>query len=106
MARRARSRGNSKTHPPAKNANSNLNSDRCHLLRVDGKVLCLTEWGHLLFVDLTPTGVKIASRTWLFAAGETWSPPVVSRGLLYINQNTPDTVNVKPPRLLCYDLRE
>jgi outer membrane protein assembly factor BamB len=82
-----------------------LNSDRCNLLHADGKTLCLTEWGHLLYLDLSPAGVKIASRTWLFAAQETWSPPVLSRGLLYVNQNQKDGLNRKPARLICYDLR-
>jgi outer membrane protein assembly factor BamB len=82
-----------------------LNTDRCHLLHADGKTLCLTEWGHLLYLDLSPAGCKVTARTWLFAAGETWSPPVLSRGLLYINQNAPDLLNKRPPRLICYDLR-
>jgi outer membrane protein assembly factor BamB len=82
-----------------------LNTDRCHLLHVDGRTLCLTEWGHLAYLDLTPTGCKVTSRKWLFAAGETWSPPVLSKGLLYVCQNTPDTLNNKPKRLICYDLR-
>jgi outer membrane protein assembly factor BamB len=83
----------------------NLSTDRCHLLRVDNKTLCLSEWGHLAYLDLTPQGCKIASRTWLFAAGETWSPPVISKGLLYINQNALDMLDKKPMRLICYDLR-
>jgi outer membrane protein assembly factor BamB len=82
-----------------------LSTDRCHLLRVDGKTLCLTEWGHLLYLDLSPAGCKVASRTWLFASGETWSPPVLSHGLLYINQNAADGLTKKAPRLICYDLR-
>src|SRR5436190_11558092 len=70
-----------------------LNTDRCQLLHADGRTLCLTEWGHLLYLDLSPAGVKVTSRAWLFAAGETWSPPVLSRGLLYIAQNSPDKLN-------------
>lgn len=80
-------------------------TDRCHLLRVDGKALCLTEWGHLLWLDLSAAGCKVASRKWLFDAGETWSPPVVSRGLLYVNQNESDKITSTPQRLICYDLR-
>jgi hypothetical protein len=30
---------------------------------------------------------------------------VLSRGLLYICQNTPEHSGDAPPRLLCYDLR-
>jgi outer membrane protein assembly factor BamB len=84
---------------------AHLSSDRCHLLHADGKTLCLTEWGHLLYLDFSPAECKLTARTWLFAAGETWSPPVLSHGLLYINQNTPDLLNKRPPRLICYDLR-
>jgi outer membrane protein assembly factor BamB len=82
-----------------------LNTDRCQLLRADGRTLCLTEWGHLLWLDLSPAGAKVTSRTWLFAAQETWAPPIVSRGLLYVIQNGPDKLNKRPPRLICYDLR-
>jgi hypothetical protein len=45
------------------------------------------------------------SRAWLFAARESWTLPVLSRGLLYVVQNTRDLVNNIGPRLLCYDLR-
>jgi len=82
-----------------------LSSDRCHLLHADGKTLCMTEWGHLLYLDLTPAGVKVASRSFPFAAPESWTPPVLSRGLLYVSQNTLDSPHNKPSRLLCYDLR-
>jgi outer membrane protein assembly factor BamB len=76
------------------------------LLSVDGKFLCLGEMGHLLWLDLTPSGYKELARAWLFAARETWALPVLSRGLLYITQNTRDFVNRDAPRLLCYDLRD
>ncbi len=70
--------------------------------------LCLGEFGHLLWVDLQPAGYKETSRATLFLAGETWTGPVLSRGLLYVNQNERGTSpDGKPvgPRLLCYDLR-
>ncbi len=75
------------------------------LLRVDGKFLCLGEFGHLLWLDLTPGGYKELQRAWLFAARETWALPVLSRGLLYISQNTRGVIDRGPPRLMCYDLR-
>jgi len=75
------------------------------LLAVDGQFLCLGEMGHLLWMDLTPKGYKEISRTWLFAARESWALPVLSRGLLYVAQNTRDILNGIGPRLLCYDLR-
>ena len=75
------------------------------LLYVDGRFLCLGELGHLLWLDLSPTGYKELARTWLFAARETWSTPVVSHGLLYISQHGRDSLHGTSPRLLCYDLR-
>jgi outer membrane protein assembly factor BamB len=78
---------------------------RGSLLAADGHFLCLGELGHLLWMDLTPQGYKEISRTRLFAARESWTLPVLSRGLLYVVQNTRDVVSGATPRLLCYDLR-
>lgn len=82
-----------------------LGTFRGTLLSVDGRFLCLGEMGHLLWLDLTPKGYRELSRSWLFAARETWSLPVVSRGLLYVSQHSRDVLNRTSPRLLCYDLR-
>jgi len=78
---------------------------RGSLLAVDGQFLCLGELGHLVWMDLSPKGYKEVSRAWLFGARESWALPVLSRGLLYVVQNTRDVVNGAGPRLLCYDLR-
>ena len=78
---------------------------RGSLLAVDGQFLCLGELGHLLWMDLTPKGYKEVSRTRLFVARESWTLPVLSRGLLYVVQNTRDSNTGARPRLLCYDLR-
>ena len=78
---------------------------RGSLLAADGQFLCLGEFGHLLWMDLTPARYKELGRTWLFAARESWVLPVLSRGLLYVVQNTPDQSQRTSPRLLCYDLR-
>jgi outer membrane protein assembly factor BamB len=75
------------------------------LLLVDGAFLCLGEWGHLLWLDLSPKGYKEIRRTWLFAARETWSAPVISQGLLYVSQHSRDFLRGTSPRLRCYDLR-
>jgi outer membrane protein assembly factor BamB len=82
-----------------------LGTYRCNLLMIDGRCLCLGEFGHLLWLDLSPKGYKQLDRAWLVAAGETWTPPVVSKGLLFICQNTQGSRG-EPPRLLCYDLRQ
>ncbi len=78
---------------------------RGNLLQVEGKFLALGEHGHLLWLDLSPEGPKVLSRARLFLARETWSPPVLSAGLLYVNQNSRSVAPQKGPRLLCYDLR-
>ena len=78
---------------------------RGSLLRVDGRFLALGELGHLLWLDLTPKGYREISRARLFLARETWSLPVLSRGLLYVSQHSRGLVSGDPPRLLCYDLR-
>ena len=66
-----------------------LGTFRCNLLMIDGRCLCLGEFGHLLWLDLNPKAYKQLDRPGWFTASETWTPPVVSRGLLYICQNTP-----------------
>ena len=81
-----------------------LGTYRCNLLMIDGRCLCLGEYGHLLWLDLNPKGYHELARTWLFPASETWTPPVVSKGLLYVCQNARGS-NGEPMRLLCYDLR-
>jgi len=78
---------------------------RGFIMKVDGRFLALGEHGHLMWLDLSPQGGKIASRSTLFLARESWSPPVLSRGLLYVTQNT-KSFDGQPPRLLCYDFRQ
>ena len=39
------------------------------------------------------------------SARESWALPVLSRGLLYVVQNTRDFMSGARPRMLCYDLR-
>ncbi len=78
---------------------------RGSLLYADGAYLALGEDGHLLWLDLSPKGYRELARTALFRAKSTWSPPALSRGLLFVAQNEPDDHTNKPARLLCYDLR-
>lgn len=77
---------------------------RASLLRVDGRFLCLGEFGSLSWLDLSPSGCKVLQRTQLFYAQQTWSLPAVSHGLLYVSQQAKD-IDEKPARLICYDLR-
>jgi len=69
-----------------------------HLIHVDGAFLCLSENGDLLRMDLTAVGFRILHKTRVFYAPETWAPPVVSNGRLYINQNELGS------RLICFDV--
>ena len=65
----------------------------------------LSENNVMGIAEVSPTGYKELSRTWLFAAPDTWSPPVLSRGLLYVSQNSRGMFRGEPTRLICYDLR-
>lgn len=74
------------------------------ILLVDGAALCLSDEGTLFRLDLKPDGPRLLAQTRLFRAPESWTPPVVHDGLLFVAQNKAhDGVQ---PRLLCYDLRQ
>ena len=77
---------------------------RANLLATADGVLCLGEFGDLAWLDLSAKGGKVIERAKLFDAPETWTPPALSHGLLYIQQNEPGRDGTKP-RLICYDLR-
>ena len=83
----------------------NVGTFRSSLLQVDGGTLCQGEYGHLLWLDLSPQGCRELARTWMFAATESWTPPVLSRGLIYVCQNSKGAFREEPTRLLCFDLR-
>lgn len=78
---------------------------RGSLLLADCRVWALGEFGSLGLLKLTPDGFEEIDRTQLFLARETWSLPVVHRGLLYVAQHAED-LEGRPPRLICYDLRK
>jgi outer membrane protein assembly factor BamB len=79
---------------------------RASMLRVDGKFLVLGELGTLLWMDLSPQDAKVETRSQLFYAMHTWCLPAVSRGLLYVMQNSDEQVRSQSgPRLMCFDLR-
>jgi outer membrane protein assembly factor BamB len=77
---------------------------RGQFVLAEGKFICLGEEGHLVCYDLSPTGYKELHRAWVIKASETWTPPVLSHGLLYLCQNKRGH-DGSPARLLCYDLR-
>jgi outer membrane protein assembly factor BamB len=78
---------------------------RGSLLAADNDFLCLGEAGHLLWLRLTPMRCTILSRTRLFSADQTFTPPAIANGRLYVCQNAPDEFDESPPQLRCYDLR-
>jgi hypothetical protein len=78
---------------------------RGSLLYIEDQFLCLGEGGSLLWLDLSPEGVKTLQRTQLFNATQTWSTPAIHRGLVYISQHYQDLGGKTKPRLLCYDFR-
>lgn len=91
---------------PDRNRINKVGLYRGNLLAADGHFLALGEEGHLVWLDLTPEGYKEISRTRLFKASQTWTPPTLSRGLLYITQHKIISRSKSNGRLLCYDLRD
>jgi len=84
----------------------NFGIQRASLLQVDGATLCLGEMGSLLWLRLDRDKAEVLARYQPFLAPQTWTPPVISRGLLYLMQNEDDNLaDGKGPRLRCYDLR-
>ena len=75
------------------------------ILKADGQFYCLSELGHILWLDLNPKGYKIRSKKRLFTANQTWCSPVISKGLLYVVQNMKDHIDKSTPRIRCYDIR-
>lgn len=71
---------------------------RAHAVYVDGAFLVQSENGTLLRLSLEPSGYRLIAGARLFYAPETWSPPVVANGRLYLVQNELGA------RLICYDV--
>ncbi|MEM7147144.1 MAG: PQQ-binding-like beta-propeller repeat protein [Verrucomicrobiota bacterium] len=84
-----------------------LQVGRANLLAASapGVFFCLGEHGEFLTLKPQPDSAKILAQAQLFNAPDTFSPPVLSHGLLFIVQGRPDTKTNTTPRLLCYDLR-
>jgi outer membrane protein assembly factor BamB len=82
-----------------------LSTGLASLILVDGQCLMLTEYGRLVWLDLNPTAYRELDQVSLFLARETWSMPALSRGLLYVCQNSRGEDD-SHPRLICYDMRD
>ena len=78
---------------------------RGNLLQVQDTFIGLGELGTLARFDLSPDGPGVSHKADILTARETWSLPVLHRGLLYIGQHGRDLVTGAKSRLLCYDLR-
>jgi outer membrane protein assembly factor BamB len=78
------------------------------LLVVGERLLCLGDQGHLLWLEVSREGARIAARASLFRAAQSWTPPALSGGLLYVRQTMRERFGAEPRsrRVLCFDLRE
>lgn len=74
-------------------------------LRFDKRIFALGEDGSFAELKLDPKEPAILQKTRLFYARDTWTPPVIHRGLLYIAQNTKG-FDGSPKRIICYDFRK
>ncbi len=85
---------------PHKGRDLPVNMGRGCLIWVDGDYICLGENGTLLRlgIDLRQKPVVI-SKAMPFYAPESWAPPVISNGRLYLVQNELGS------KLICYDVR-
>ena len=77
---------------------------RGSFLRLGERLISLGEDGSLLDLQLTSEKPTIKQKTRLFYARDTWTPPVIHRGLLYVTQNTKG-FDGSSRRLICYDFR-
>ncbi len=75
------------------------------LVHADGVYWVLGDTGQLVTATLGDDGFEVIAQAPLFHASETWTPPVIAGGLLYVCQNNTSRVDGKSPRLLCYDVR-
>jgi hypothetical protein len=78
---------------------------RGSLLRAGERIFALGEDGIFAELKLSPDGPETVQRTRLFTAREAWTLPALHQGLLYVVQNTGDSISGKGKRLICYDLR-
>ena len=74
-------------------------------MHTDGIVWILGDTEQLLTARLIDGEFEIIAQAPLFFARETWTPPVLSGGLLYVCQNYAEPLGGAPARLLCYDVR-
>ncbi len=77
---------------------------RGSFLQSEDRTFSLGEDGSFVELKMTPEKIEIVQRTRLFFAKDSWTPPVLSKGLLYTVQNLKG-FDGTPSRLICYDFR-
>ena len=77
---------------------------RGSFLQSKDRTFSLGEDGSFVELKMTPKKIEIVQRTRLFFAKDSWTPPVLSKGLLYTVQNLKG-FDGTPSRLICYDFR-
>ena len=87
-----------KTTIPWKDRPVPISLGKAHMIHVQNQFLCLSENGSLINFRLDRSGPEVIAKARLFYAPETWAPPVISNGRLFVNQNELNR------RLICYDL--
>ncbi len=75
------------------------------LIVVGERLVLLGDFGHLVVLRPHSKGAEVVAHAPLFHAPESWTPPVIANGRLYICQNRRGRFGATPARLLCYDLR-
>ncbi len=83
-----------------------LNIGRGNLLATADGIFATGEFGQFMSLRLTPKGPEVLAEMRPFSAPETFAPPTIHRGLLYLIQSTPTPGGGAQPRILCYDLRK
>ena len=75
------------------------------MLAIGDQILCLGDSGLLILMAPGEDGARVVGSVAYFHAGETWTPPVLSRGILLLCQNSPCRVTGRGPRLMAIDWR-
>ncbi len=83
-----------------------LNIGRGNLLATADGTFATGEFGQFMSLRLTPKGPEVLAEMRPFSAPETFAPPTIHRGLLYLIQSTPTPGGGSQPRILCFDLRK
>lgn len=98
------SRWRAKTLPHGNHELGPLPLGRCQLIGLGEGLLCLSEDGLLAWLDCRGEAPRCRAAWRLFQAPQTWSAPCLSRGLLFVAQNSSND-EAQGPCWRAYDLR-